>query len=275
MRIAAAAAAALLVALAGCSAANPEDGERGAASPTGQSSPRRVEQLRVHVLERLPHDREAFTQGLEVADGGVLYEGTGLEGRSSVRRGPIGAEPTTRVDLPASLFGEGLTLVGPRLWQLTWRDGIAFERDAKTLAERSRVRYEGEGWGLCHDAGRDRLVMSDGSARLTFRDPGTFRRTGGVDVARDGRPVGRLNELECTDDGSVYANVYRTDTIVRIDPDSGAVTAEVDASGLLRPGESEGAGVLNGVAALPGTDEFLVTGKLWPRMFRVEFVPAR
>ncbi|AKH86706.1 glutaminyl-peptide cyclotransferase [Streptomyces sp. CNQ-509] len=235
-----------------------------------------VQELRVRVLERLPHDAEAFTQGLELR-GDVLYESTGLEGSSSVRRGPVGGAPTVRRDLPAPFFGEGLTLVGPRLWQLTWQNGIAFEREADTLKELRRVRYEGEGWGLCLDrtdgGTGGRLVMSDGSARLTFRDPETFEPTGHVDVTRAGAPVDQLNELECTPDGSVYANVYQTDTLVRIDPDTGAVTADIDAAGLLGPAELRaGARELNGIAAVPGGDEFLLTGKYWPRMFRVEFV---
>lgn len=195
-----------------------------------------------------------------------------------MRRGPVGGEPVVRRDLPAPLFGEGLTLVGPRLWQLTWQNGIAIERDAETLEELRRVRYEGEGWGLCHDrtdgGTGGRLVMSDGTSRLTFRDPKTFEPVGHVDVTRDGEPVDQLNELECTGDGSVYANVYQTDTLVRIDPDTGAVTADIDASGLLRPAELRGgAQELNGIAAVPGGEEFLLTGKRWPRMFRVGFVP--
>jgi glutamine cyclotransferase len=274
-RIAVTATAFLVAALAACSTGEPEAAVRASdpsPAPTGPG----VQELRVRVLERLPHDTEAFTQGLELR-GDDLYEGTGLVGRSSIRRGPAGGEPTVRRDLPAPLFGEGLTLVGPRLWQLTWQNGIAIERDADTLEELRQVRYDGEGWGVCHDgtAGGDggRLVMSDGSSRLTFRDPETFEPTGHVDVTREGAPVDQLNELECTDDGSVYANVYQTDTLVRIDPATGAVTADIDASGLLTPAELEaGALQLNGIAAVSGGDEFLLTGKYWPRMFRVAFV---
>ncbi|MFW6694579.1 glutaminyl-peptide cyclotransferase [Streptomyces sp. MAR4 CNX-425] len=287
-RIAVTATALLAVALAACSTGEPEAAASGgvasegvtgggASGPGPEPTDAGVPELRVRVLERLPHDPEAFTQGLELR-GDVLYEGTGLEGSSSVRRGPAGGEPTVRRDLPAPLFGEGLTLVGPRLWQLTWQNGIAIERDAETLKELRRVRYEGEGWGLCHDPGTGgaggRLVMSDGSSRLTFRDPETFEPTGHVDVTRAGVPVDRLNELECTGDGSVYANVYQTDTLVRIDPATGDVTADIDAAGLLRPAEERAALQLNGIAAVPGAaGEFLLTGKYWPRMFRVEFVP--
>lgn len=274
-RIAVTATAFLVALLAACSTGELEAATRGSGPSPAPTDPV-VQELRVQVLERLPHDTEAFTQGLELR-GDDLYEGTGLVGHSSIRRGPAGGEPTVRRDLPAPLFGEGLTLVGPRLWQLTWQNGIAIERDADTLEELRRVSYEGEGWGVCHDGtaggAGGRLVMSDGSSRLTFRDPETFEPTGHVDVTRDGAPVDRLNELECTDDGSVYANVYQTDTLVRIDPATGAVTADIDASGLLTPAEIEaGALQLNGIAAVPGGDEFLLTGKYWPRMFRVAFV---
>ncbi|MFF8835697.1 glutaminyl-peptide cyclotransferase [Streptomyces sp. NPDC015130] len=229
--------------------------------------------LRAETRKALPHDPRAFTQGLEFR-GATLYESTGRVGHSSVRAGPPGRPPARYVALPAPLFGEGITLTGSKLWQLTWRNGVAVERDPTTLEERRRVGYEGEGWGLCHQhhAGQERLVMSDGTDRLTFRDPDTFEATGGIDVRQDGSPATRLNELECTPDGSVYANVYPTNTILRIDPDTGAVTANIDAAGLLTASERRGAKQLNGIAAVPGTDRFLLTGKLWPRMFEVVFV---
>ncbi|MFD0206361.1 MULTISPECIES: glutaminyl-peptide cyclotransferase [Saccharothrix] len=223
--------------------------------------------IRVEVLGTLPHDTDAFTQGLELSDG-VLYEGTGLEGRSSLRRlDPETGEVEHRVDLPEPLFGEGITVVGDRIWQLTWQNGVAIERDRDTLEEVRRVTYEGEGWGLCRDGGR--LVMSDGSAELTFRDPTSFAEHGTVTVRRDGQPVTRLNELECVN-GQVWANVWQSDEVVRIDPANGQVTATVDLSGL-RPADVPDSAVLNGIAAVPGTDEFLVTGKNWPTIFRVRF----
>ncbi|CAL9314981.1 glutaminyl-peptide cyclotransferase [Streptomyces sp. SudanB52_2052] len=231
-----------------------------------------VEQLRVMVLEVLPHDPRAFTQGLEVA-GGTLYESTGLAGRSSVRAGPIGRRPTRQKALPAPLFGEGITVVGRKLWQLTWRNRIAIERDARTLSEVRRVPYPDEGWGVCHQRSSNRLVTSDGSSRLTYRDPRTLARRGDVNVTQGGRPVTKLNELECVGE-AVYANVLFTDRIVRIDSATGAVTASIDASGLLRKDERVHGSVLNGIAAVPGTDQFLVTGKLWPKTFRVVFVAA-
>ncbi|MFG1783467.1 glutaminyl-peptide cyclotransferase [Rhodococcus oryzae] len=231
----------------------------------------RVERLRVEVVGERPHDRGAFTQGLEVSDGELL-EGTGMAGRSDLRAASLetGAE-RLRVPVPEQMFGEGITVAGDTVWQITWRDGVAIARDRDTLAERSRTRYEGEGWGLC--AQSDRLVMSDGSDTLTFRDPVTFEPRGTVAVTLDGQPQDRLNELECVGDTAVYANVWQTQQIVRIDPDSGRITAVIDASGLLTDEESRSVDVLNGIAEVPGTDRFLITGKYYPRLFEVRFVP--
>ncbi|NBM17009.1 glutaminyl-peptide cyclotransferase [Streptomyces sp. GC420] len=231
-----------------------------------------IEQLDVKVLEVLPHDVGAFTQGLELA-GGKLYESTGVVGESAILAGPPGGRPEAREELPAPLFGEGIAVLGDTLWQLTWRNHVAIERDAKSLAELRRVRYPEEGWGLCHQNRRRRLVSSDGSARLVFRDPRSLVETGEVTVTADGRPVPRLNELECVGD-TVYANIWASERIVRIDSRTGTVTGEIDASGLLTDREKRRADVLNGIAAVSGTDQFLITGKLWPKMFRVTFVRA-
>lgn len=242
---------------------------------TGCSAqPSTAQVLRVQVLATYPHDPTMYTQGLEIA-GAVLYEGSGQVGRSRVRAVDLsGAEPGRvlgEAALPVPLFGEGITHTGSRLWQLTWTDGVAVERDPQSLDERRRVRYQGEGWGLCHQGGR--LVMSDGSDRLTFRDPVTFARTGQLAVRLDGEPARHLNELECAN-GVVWANVYLTDRILRIDPRTGVVTGVVEAGGLLTPAQRAGADVLNGIAAIPHTDEYFVTGKNWPVLFRVRFIPA-
>lgn len=234
-----------------------------AGAPGQETAP---EQLTVQVVSTLPHDPAAFTEGLEFA-GDVLYESTGLAGQSTLTAGPAGGPPTAKANLPAPLFGEGVTVLGPTLWQLTWQDGIAIERDAKTLAELRRVSYEGEGWGLCHQAD-GRLVMSNGSSRLTFRDPKTFAVTGSVDVGQD-----QLNELECVGD-DVYANVWHTDTVLRIDAATGHVTGTIDAGRLrAQVNATDSEDVLNGIAVVPGTDEYLLTGKQWPVTFRVRFVP--
>ncbi|MET0234778.1 MAG: glutaminyl-peptide cyclotransferase [Kibdelosporangium sp.] len=238
----------------------------------GAVSGSRATDMRAEVLAVLPHDSAAFTQGLELS-GDVLYEGTGLEGQSSMRAvDPTTAQVTRKIDLPPEMFGEGVTVAGSRIWQITWKNGIAIQRDKATLAEVRRVSYTGEGWGLCLDG--QRLVMSDGSDKLTFRDPETFEPVGEVRVHDGESPVTELNELECTPRG-VYANVWQTDRVVRIDPASGQVTARIDLAGLLSAQERAGADVLNGIAAVPGTEEFLVTGKLWPKMFRVRFVTTQ
>ena len=227
--------------------------------------------LRPEVIAELPHDPAAFTQGLELGPDGTLYEGTGIAGRSQLRElDPATGAVRREVPLPGALFGEGITVVGDRIWQLTWRDGVALEWDRARFVLLRQVPLDGEGWGLCHDGGR--LVRSDGTDRLHFHDPATFAETGGVDVTLDGGPVTELNELECVD-GQVWANVWRTDRIVRIDPADGRVTAVVDAAGLLDEQRRSGTDVLNGIAAT-GPGEFLLTGKYWPAAFRVRFVPA-
>jgi glutamine cyclotransferase len=225
--------------------------------------------LRPEVLAEVPHDPSAFTEGLEV-HAGVLYEGTGLEGKSQLRvLDPATGTVRRAESLPGQLFGEGITVAGDRIWQLTWRDGVVLEWDRSALELRQQLPIDGEGWGLCYDGAR--LVRSDGTDRLRFHDPVTFAETGSVAVSIKGEPVTQLNELECVD-GQVWANVWPSDVIVRIDPVSGRVTAAVDAAGLLDPKQRTDAdAVLNGIAAL-GDDEYLLTGKLWPTAFRVRFV---
>jgi glutamine cyclotransferase len=244
-----------VLALAGC-----------AESPALGATPN----LRPTVLAEVPHDTQAFTEGLEIS-GGSLYESTGLAGRSELRElDPATGALRRAVPLPGSLFGEGITVVGPHIWQLTWQDGVALEWDAATFTLLRQVPIDGEGWGLCRDG--DRLVRSDGTDRLRFHDPVTFAETGSVAVTLDGRPLTEINELECVD-GQVWANVWKTDQIVRIDPATGVVGAVVDASGLLTAAQRAGTDVLNGIAAA-GPGEFLVTGKYWPTIFRVRFEPA-
>ena len=257
--------AVVLLVVAGCGVAAP-----ATPAPTAAATPSAVPMLRPEVLAELPHDPAAFTQGFEI-DGGILYEGTGLEGRSELRElDPDTGAVRRSVPLPGQLFGEGITVVGDRIWQLTWRDGVALEWDRATLTLRREVSLEGEGWGLCDDGAR--LVRSDGTDRLRFHDPVTFAEQGSVAVTLDGAPAGQLNELECVG-GQVWANVWQTDRIVRIDPATGRVTAVVDAAGLLDPGRRAGTDVLTGIAAVPGDDgTFRVTGKLWPVTFRVRSI---
>lgn len=223
----------------------------------------------VEVVRELGHDSAAFTQGLEMRDG-EIYESTGDYGTSWVSARPLDSGPTDyRVitdPLPGREFGEGMTITGNTLWQLTWKDGIAYKRDATTLEETGQATYDGEGWGLCTLG--DQLVMSDGSNTLTLRDPDTFEPTGEIKVTFKAQGVDNLNELDCSD-GRIYANVWMTDRIVRIDPSSGEVDAQWDLGQLQQPRPSDPDAVLNGIAKVPGSDTFLVTGKLWPNMYEV------
>jgi glutamine cyclotransferase len=173
--------------------------------------------------------------------------------------------------LPADLFGEGAARVGGRLVQLTWQNKRALVWNLATWSKEREFSYQGEGWGLCFD-GRH-LVMSDGSDTLALRDPESFARVGEIVVRRAGQPLRNLNELECVE-GIVYANVWQDSHIARIDARTGEVTGWIDASGLLAPEEARAADVLNGIAYLPATGHLVVTGKLWPRIFEVEIVPA-
>jgi glutaminyl-peptide cyclotransferase len=238
-------------------------------TPTLQSSG--VDQLRAEVLQAYPHDTGAFTQGL-LLHGGVLYESTGLVGRSSLREvAPTTGQVLRQHDVPSPYFAEGLALVGERLIQLTWTNRVAFLYDRATFAAQGQLPYDTQGWGLCWDG--TRLVMSNGTSTLYFRDPRALKTTGQVTVRLNNSPLDRLNELECVG-GFVYANVWTTEMIVKIDPSSGNVVARIDASGLLSAAERVGTDVLNGIAHDPSTGDFLITGKFWPKLFRVRFVPA-
>ncbi len=228
-----------------------------------------VQLRKVEVLREFPHERDAYTQGL-VWWNGNLFESTGREAESTLRRlDPETGRVEQRIDIPAQYFGEGLALVDERLIMLTWRAqrAFAFERDSFRLLD--TYRYQGEGWGLCYD--NERLVMSDGSDRLAFRDPITFELIGEQRVRLRGQPLYELNELECVD-GAIYANVWTEDFIVRIDPASGLVTDYINAAGLLRGGDLIGSEVLNGIAYNPNAQTFYITGKWWPKMFEVRFV---
>ena len=231
----------------------------------------------VEIIEWFPHDPEAFTQGLEIA-GGTMYESTGLWGRSSLRTvNPATGEVTAQVDLPEEFFGEGLTIAGDEIVQLTWRSGTALVYDRATLGLLGEHSYEGEGWGLCEMGGE--LIMTNGSDRLARRDPQTFELLGTVTVAAPGYGgrLDYLNELECVE-GMVIANVWQTDRLLVIDPGTGGVVAAVDAGPLVDDVSRASAGrqidVLNGVAVDENTATLWMTGKLWPRLYRVRIVEA-
>lgn len=221
------------------------------------------------VVGTAPHDTAAWTEGLLLGPEGQLFESTGLVGQSTVRQvDRTTGEVDHQAALPDPLYGEGLAQVGDTLVQLTWKDGEAIVWDAATLTPTGSFHYTGEGWGLCFDGSR--LVQSDGSSQLTLRDPTTFEVLGTVGVTAQGTPVDQLNELECVD-GEVWANVWETPYIVRIDPTTGAVTGVLDMRGLIEPDPSleDPGAVLNGIAHDPATDTFLITGKRWPTMFQV------
>jgi glutamine cyclotransferase len=227
-----------------------------------------VEKLLVRILAEWPHDPAAFTQGLLFADGG-LWESVGLYGRSELRRVELESGRVVRgVKVADGVFAEGLALVPGRLVQLSWRERRAMFYDPASLERRGEASYEGEGWGLAYDGSK--LWMSDGSASLQVRDPRSFALERRVNVTKAGQPQGFLNELEWAD-GALWANVWQSDAIVRIDPASGRVTAEVDASGLLTADERQHADVLNGIAWDSSRRVFYLTGKLWPKLFEVEF----
>ena len=223
------------------------------------------------VLNTYPHDAGAFTQGLLLHDGD-LYESTGLFGESSLREVDLETgEVVRKLPVESQYFAEGLALVGDKLVQLTWQNGRAFVYDLETFNQEGRFSYGTEGWGLCYDG--ENLYMSDGSATLFERDPETFEIVSEKQVRLGSEPVTQLNELECVGD-YVYANVWQTDQIVKIDKESGRVVSDIDASALFPAAErpADPNAVLNGIAYNPDTDTFYLTGKLWPRLFEVRFV---
>ena len=243
-----------------------------------------VQELKLVVKTVVPHDPQAFTQGL-LYHQGKFYESTGLYGQSSLRR----VDPSTSIvelkhNVSPELFAEGLTLVDDRLIQLTWKKGVAFVYNGEDFSSREnfssmedfssieKFSYEGEGWGLCYDG--KRLIMSDGSSNLSFRDPSTFDLLGAVAVTDEGNTVSRLNELEFIE-GFVYANIWLTNRIVKINPKNGQVVARIDASGLLTPQERQSADVLNGIAWDAEKKQIWITGKKWPKIFQVQFVDVK
>lgn len=221
------------------------------------------------IVEEIPHDVGAFTQGLEIA-GGRLFESTGLVGESSIREVDINSGATIRIQPVADVFAEGLTIDGDSALQLTWRDGEAFRYDLDTFTRTETYTYEGEGWGLCKNG--EQLVMSDGSPTLQFRDPESFVLLRTVEVTFGNALVDELNELECVD-GRVWANIWHSSLIIEIDPSDGKVITVLNARSLTPPSvEGSSSNVLNGIAYDPADNTFLLTGKRWPTIFRVRII---
>jgi len=220
------------------------------------------------VVRSYPHDPGAFTQGLEYVNGN-LYEGTGLKGRSSIRKVKLETgEVLQRHDVSSEYFGEGITIWKNDLIELTWQSGTAFVYDSSTFQERRAFKYLGEGWGLTHDDVN--LIMSDGTDRLRLLDPITFAERRRIQVTAGGVPVRNLNELEVVK-GEIFANIWQTNMLARIAPD-GRVVGWIDLSGLLAPAERTRVDVLNGIAYDRTNDRLFVTGKLWPKLFEIKIV---
>lgn len=222
------------------------------------------------VVHTYPHDPDAYTQGLFYLNG-FLYEGTGLNGRSSIRKVKLETgEVLQKHDIPEQYFGEGIVNWKDRLIEITWQTQTGFVYDLATFALQRQFSYPGEGWGLTQD-GR-RIIMSDGTAQLRFWNPDTLQEEGRVTVTDEGRPVTELNELEWVK-GEVYANVYQTNRIARIDPASGKVVGWIDLTGLLSPEDQlRQVDVLNGIAYDAQGGRLFVTGKLWPKLFEIRLV---
>ncbi|MGB7293678.1 MAG: glutaminyl-peptide cyclotransferase [Thermodesulfobacteriota bacterium] len=220
------------------------------------------------IVNSYPHDPEAFTQGL-VYEHGFMYEGTGLHGRSSLRKVEL---ETGRIlqnhNLPNQYFGEGLTIHGDKITQLTWRSNVGFVYDKEKFSLVKKFNYATEGWGITYDG--KNLVMSDGSNTLYFLDPITHREINRIKVTYDGRPVARLNELEYVN-GEIFANVWLTDIIARISPERGKVIGWIDLRGLSDNfGARRRDQVLNGIAYDHKGDRLFVTGKLWPKIYEIK-----
>jgi glutamine cyclotransferase len=220
------------------------------------------------VVNIWPHDPTAFTQGLLFSDGKLL-ESTGQEGRSSLRRVELQTGSVLqRVPVPEPYFAEGLTLLNGKLYQLTWQHQLGFIYDAQKLEPVGKFNYTGEGWGLTTDG--HSLILSDGSNRIRFIDPDSFRVTKTIAVLDGQLPVNELNELEYVQ-GEIYANIWHDQRIVTIDPQTGRVTGWIDLSGLLQPGDVvDPEAVLNGIAYDQATNRLFVTGKLWPHLFEIK-----
>jgi len=225
------------------------------------------------VVKAYPHDPNAYTQGLIFRDG-VLYESTGLNGRSSLRKVKLETgEVLQQLPIPPDYFAEGLAEWKGQLVKLTWQNNVAFVYDRATFKRQRTFNYPGEGWGLAEDA--TGFVLSDGSAHLRFMDPNTFAEVRRVTVMDGGTTIDQLNELEVVN-GEVWANVWHTNRIARISPKTGKVVGWIDLSGLMAGGyRLDAEAVLNGIAYDAANRRLFVTGKLWPKLFEIAIVPAR
>ena len=238
---------------------------------TGAAAQAEVPVQRYDIVRTYPHDPAAYTQGLFIRDG-ILYESTGIQGQSTVRKVRLAdGKVLQSVPVPASEFGEGSTDWGNEIVSVTWLNGIGYRWDRRTLKRTATFRYPGEGWGLTQDG--TNLILSDGTPWLRFLDPRSFAERRRLQVTADGRPVPYLNELEWVN-GELLANVWQTNRIARIDPRTGVVKAWIDLSGLDRlAGRSGRDNVLNGIAWDAKANRLFVTGKRWPKLFEIRLKP--
>jgi len=237
-------------------------------SPQPQAASQPITIYTYQIVNTYAHDRNAFTQGLAF-DNGLLYEGTGQYGNSSLRKVDLATGDVLQMRrLSSDYFGEGITIYDDTIVQLTWESHMGFLYDKNSFNLLRQFSYPTEGWGITYDG--ERLIMSDGTSLLHFLNPETLETTGYIKVSDNNKPVSRLNELEYIS-GKVYANVWRTDRIAIIEPQDGRVTGWIDLSGLLRTQDYSGhVDVLNGIAYDAQTDRLFVTGKLWPFLFEIK-----
>ncbi len=234
------------------------------------AAPEKVKQYKYKVKNIYPHSTESFTQGL-VYQHGILYESTGLYGRSKLLKLNIKTgRPIARRDLSAKFFGEGLTVVGDTLVQLTYRSGTGFVYNKKNLEIINTFSYPMEGWGLTYDG--EHLIISDGTSNLYYFNPIDYKPVNVITVKKNGTPLNKLNELEYIN-GYVFANIWKSEIIVQIDPVTGLVVGEIDLGELSRQNKRSSEGVLNGVAFDHERQTMLVTGKLWPRLYEIQLSP--
>lgn len=224
------------------------------------------------IVRAFPHDTAAYTQGLTYRDG-FLYEGTGRNGQSSLRKVNLETGVVLqRVELPSEYFGEGIAIYKGKVFQLTWQSHVCFVYDL-TFHHLREFSYPGEGWGLAANAGE--FFMSDGTSEIRVLDPDTFREKGRIKVRDGSKPIDQLNELEIVE-GQIFANVWHSNRIVRISPETGAVVGWIDLTGLLSPVYHLGPeAVLNGIAYDAVRKRLFVTGKLWPNVFEIKLSPKR
>lgn len=227
--------------------------------------------LQIRVVKSFPHDPNAFTQGLEI-EGGKLYESTGREGFSSVRHVDLeSGEVTLKLDLPDDFFGEGLTIMGDQIYQITYKNRICFVYEKGTLKKVKQFNYTGEGWGLANDG--KHLLMTDKTSTISIRDPETFQVVRKLRVKDGRKSISELNELEYFD-GHIWANIWRQDKIAKINPETGAVVAWLDCSKVYpaKNRDNPQEDVLNGIAHDADSGRLFITGKMWPTLYEIEIL---